>query len=200
VTAPVETVTRRRGEALQKAIYEAALSQLAAVGYAKLTMEGVAEAAGTGKAALYRRWPGKQDLLLDVLSAALPRPSEIPQHDTLREDLIALLDCYQQLHLEAHGAAFRALKEDGPAFSKLHEMVRTEVSQPIRALLLAAFERAVERGEARPLAANARVAIIGPALMSYYCMTEQPGMPEGYVEDLVDEVLLPLLAVTPPER
>src|SRR4051794_22556600 len=92
---PMTPATRRRGDALEKAIFDAVFEQLSAVGYAKLTMEGIAAAAQTGKAALYRRWTTKDDLLRDALEHALPVPSEIPEHDNVRDDLLALLRCYR---------------------------------------------------------------------------------------------------------
>src|SRR5438445_2508913 len=55
--------SRRRGEVLERALYEATLAELAEVGYGGLTMEGIAARAHTGKAALYRRWCSKQDLV-----------------------------------------------------------------------------------------------------------------------------------------
>ena len=54
--------TRRRGDALECAIYEAVFHQLQTVGYTGLTMEGLAACARTGKAPLDRRWSGRQDL------------------------------------------------------------------------------------------------------------------------------------------
>lgn len=54
-------------------ILSAALEELAEVGYGKLSMDGVARRARAGKAALYRRWPAKQDMVLDaVVDASLP--------------------------------------------------------------------------------------------------------------------------------
>ena len=55
--------SRRRGEVLERALYEATLAELAEVGYGGLTMEGIAARARTGKAALYRRWCSKHDLV-----------------------------------------------------------------------------------------------------------------------------------------
>ncbi len=80
--------TRRRGEALERAIFAAVIDQLAAVGYAGLTMDGVAAAASTGKAALYRRWPSKAELVADALGHALPAPEDAPDRGNIREDLI----------------------------------------------------------------------------------------------------------------
>jgi AcrR family transcriptional regulator len=192
--AGARPATRRRGETLQQAIFDATLEQLGALGYAKLTMEGIAEAAGTGKAALYRRWTDKEDLVFAALAAALPDPTLVPRHENVREDLLALLNCYRQLYTASHGAAFRVFKEEAsPERSRVHAMVRGTVTGPVKARLHEALLRGVERGEVRPQAATAQTAAIGPAMMAYYCMTEQPQVPDGYVEHLVDNVLMPLL-------
>src|SRR5258707_13730922 len=64
--------TRRRGEVLERALYEATFAELAAVGYGGLTMEGIAARARTGKAALYRRWASQHDLGQAALPHAVP--------------------------------------------------------------------------------------------------------------------------------
>ena len=83
--------TRRRGDALERAIYDAVFRQLQTVGYSGLTMEGVAGCARTGKAALYRRWTGKDDLVVDAIDHALPSLADLPDHGDLRQDLLDLL-------------------------------------------------------------------------------------------------------------
>ena len=50
---------RPRDPAVDEAILSAAVDLLGEVGYARLTMEQVAERAGVGKASLYLRWPSK---------------------------------------------------------------------------------------------------------------------------------------------
>ena len=89
--APPHGRTRRRGQTLERAIYDAVLDQLQTVGYVGLTMEGVATRAHTGKAALYRRWPRKEDLVVDALEHALPSPTDLPDHGNVRDDLLDLL-------------------------------------------------------------------------------------------------------------
>lgn len=84
------TASRRRGAVLERAILEAALEQLSTVGWNGLTMEGVAAGAQTGKAAVYRRWPSKEDLVADALRAALPDFHEAPDLGSVREDLLEL--------------------------------------------------------------------------------------------------------------
>src|SRR6187551_315250 len=60
--------TRRRGPALTEAIYLATLDELIRDGFADLSFDKIAKAAGTGKAALYRRWAGPEDLVLAALT------------------------------------------------------------------------------------------------------------------------------------
>ncbi|GAA1697910.1 TetR/AcrR family transcriptional regulator [Fodinicola feengrottensis] len=81
---------RRRGAELEQAIYAAALSELADVGYAQLTMDSVAARAGTGKAALYRRWASKQELLLAALRDSLPPLPAIDRGVSARDNLLAV--------------------------------------------------------------------------------------------------------------
>ena len=77
--------SRRRGEVLERALYEATLAELAEVGYGGLTMEGIAARAHTGKAALYRRWCSKHDLVYAALVFALPPVSELRFDQSARE-------------------------------------------------------------------------------------------------------------------
>ncbi|MFC0116282.1 TetR/AcrR family transcriptional regulator [Kibdelosporangium aridum] len=56
----------RRSETARRAILAAALDLVGEVGYAKLTIEGIAAAAGVGKQTIYRWWPSKGSLLFDA--------------------------------------------------------------------------------------------------------------------------------------
>ena len=49
-----------------EAIVAAFFAELGASGYEGLTMDRVAERAGVGKAAVYRRWPSKHEMLVDL--------------------------------------------------------------------------------------------------------------------------------------
>ena len=54
----------------------AAYAELTEVGYTAFCVEGVAARARTGKASIYRRWPSKNELILDALCAHLPTPQQ----------------------------------------------------------------------------------------------------------------------------
>jgi AcrR family transcriptional regulator len=89
--------TRRRGKQLEDALYDATLAELASVGYGGLTMEGIAARARTGKAALYRRWSCKHDLVQAALLYALPPLPEPRPDRSARENLFAALSAHCDL-------------------------------------------------------------------------------------------------------
>jgi len=58
---------RRRGALLERALLQAAWDELASVGYARLSMDGVAARAHTSKTVLYRRWPNRAALVVAAM-------------------------------------------------------------------------------------------------------------------------------------
>ena len=81
---------RPRSTEADRAIIDAALCVFAEHGVEGLCIEKVAAKAGVGKATIYRRWPGKEDLLLDAL-AALKAPLPQPRGESVRDDLVNLM-------------------------------------------------------------------------------------------------------------
>ena len=75
----------RRSQASRRAILTAALDLVGEVGYAKLSIEGIAQAAGVGKQTIYRWWPSKGALIFDAFltlagdgeAAALPDTGDL---------------------------------------------------------------------------------------------------------------------------
>lgn len=182
--------TRRRGRELEQAIYQAVFQQLAEVGYAGFSMDGVAAAARTGKAPLYRRWPDKDALLRDALSDRLPDASTVEFVGDLRADLIAVLGFLKSACVATADPALQAVK--GHA-DPTHAMVRERVSEPSRSMLLDVLVAGEERGEVRPGAATPLTARVGPAMVIYQNLTAPGTVDDGFVERIVDDVLLPLV-------
>ena len=60
-------------------IVAAAISILETQGYTKFSIEQVARKAGVGKQTIYRWWPTKPELILDIFSSELLPP--IPSYD-----------------------------------------------------------------------------------------------------------------------
>lgn len=72
------------------AIRGAVMHELAAVGYSRMSIEAVARRAGVSKAAVYRRWNSKLDLVLEIVAAVAGQRLLLPDTGGLRSDLEAL--------------------------------------------------------------------------------------------------------------
>ncbi|WP_329130184.1 TetR/AcrR family transcriptional regulator [Streptomyces sp. NBC_01476] len=79
-------------EDVTEAIRAAVFAELAAVGYGRMSMEGIARRAGVGKAAVYRRWRSKLPLVLDLVPAVAAQGLPVPDTGSLLGDVRELLD------------------------------------------------------------------------------------------------------------
>jgi AcrR family transcriptional regulator len=192
--SPSSGGSRRRGKALETAILDATLEQLRTVGYIGLTMEGVAAAAGTGKAALYRRWSNRDDLLAAALSNALPDPGEIRITGDVRADLLAIMRCIRDAIAFAHGSVFQVVRNEVvESGGLLHTVVGERVMDPCHELILGVLGHGVRSGELRPDLDPAITAKVGPAMIVHYVVHEGPVAPDAYLTAIVDDVLIPLI-------
>ena len=183
---------RRRGKVLEQAIFQATLDQLVATGYARLSMEAVAVGARTGKAAIYRRWSSKEDLVLDTLRATLPEPGAAPDTGSLRGDLLELVARTRAAMLSLPGCAGRVIMSelDHERAEPFVGLMRQRVIAPSTALMGGVLSRGVARGEVRADAVNPLLTDVIPAMMMYRAKTQGPPS-EAEAVDLVDQLLLP---------
>ncbi len=140
---------RPRSEPARQAILAAAADLLLTRGLAAVSMDAVAARAGVSKATIYRWWPTKETLALDVLYEQLTEPSpEAPDTGTLRGDLLALLTGWvERVGERPFGRVIGALITKAgtdPVFGALY---RQRYVEPRRAQARAIFTRAMGRGE-----------------------------------------------------
>ncbi len=136
---------RPRSEEAHQAILDATLELLVEVGFSALTVEGVAQRAGVGKATIYRRWPSKLPLVVEAFGQ-LPGFEEVDS-GSLETDLKETLKTYlANFNSSSLGAVFPSLageRAHDPELSKLLEPVARARREPFVRI----FERARERGE-----------------------------------------------------
>ncbi|MFI1442714.1 TetR/AcrR family transcriptional regulator [Streptomyces fructofermentans] len=187
--------SRRRGAVLERAILDAALEQLSTVGWNGLTMEGVAAGAQTGKAAVYRRWPSKEDLVADALQAALPPLQGVPDLGNVRDDLLELCRRARQAMFSRPGFALRSVLHecDSSQAERFHGVIFEGVIEPTVKLLREVIGRGIERGEVRPDAANPYVFDAIPAMMMYRSKVCASEWTERDLEEMIDQFMVPLL-------
>ncbi|MBB5929984.1 AcrR family transcriptional regulator [Streptomyces echinatus] len=180
---------------LERAILDAALEQLSTVGWKGLTMEGIAAGAQTGKAAVYRRWPSKEDLVADALKSGLPRVEKAPDLGSVREDLLALCRQVREIMYSRPGVALRSIIHecDSEQAERFGEVIVGSVVGPTVKLLREVICRGINRGEVRSDAANGYVFDAIPAMMMYRSKMCASEWNDRDLEEMVDLLMLPLL-------
>ncbi|WP_229831002.1 TetR/AcrR family transcriptional regulator [Actinoplanes ianthinogenes] len=73
------------------AIRNAVMSELAEVGYGRLSIEAVARRAGVGKTAIYRRWSNKLEMVLEIITEVAGRKVPLPDTGSFSGDLDLLM-------------------------------------------------------------------------------------------------------------
>ena len=140
---------RPRDERASRAILQAALGELLERGYGGMSMEGVAERAGVGKPAIYRRHRDKAELVTAAIRAILP-DVEVPDTGSASGDLGELA----RRALPAIEGLFPALLGNVLAEAGRHpelmDAFRERLVRPRRDVFMAVARRGLERGELRP--------------------------------------------------
>jgi AcrR family transcriptional regulator len=103
-------VGRPRSEQAKEAVLHAVDDLLLEVGYAAMTMKGIAERAGVGRQTVYRWWSTKAEILFEASVADAEEELALPPAGTPLDDLAAYLEALTRfLAFSPAGAAYRAL-------------------------------------------------------------------------------------------
>ncbi|WP_460406837.1 TetR/AcrR family transcriptional regulator [Actinophytocola sediminis] len=190
---------RRRGQALNDAIFAAAMSELTEFGYQNFSMERVAERARTGKTSVYRRWPSRAELVVDALLHNLPGKQEPPDTGDLRRDLLTTLRHMADFLDGPTGEAVRGLMSETLHDRELATVARAKILDTAPAPYLTILTRAATRGEIRPQALQDHVAAVAPTLLRQHFLIHGAPIPDDVLTRIVDDVMIPLVRA-PEER
>lgn len=189
---------RRRGAALEDAILEAVLSGLAETGYARLSVERVAERAGASKASLYRRWPSKVELVMDAMYHLFPDAGSPPDTGSLRGDLLAVMRGVAERLAGPAGQALGGVLSDALGDPEKAGRVRSYARGSSLAGMREVVRRAIARGEMDPAAVTERRLESGHAMLRHHFITRGVPIPDQVIVEIVDEVMIPLLHLPRP--
>jgi len=149
----------KRDTVAHKAILDATLALLADRGPNGLAMEAVAKKAGVGKTTIYRWWPDRTDLLVELFNREILPPPDIPEGADLAAELkLRMQDLFAAWRDTPVGRVFRSLIVEMQANAETIARFREEALAPRRRQSIRAFERARERGEI-PANANLRALV-----------------------------------------
>ena len=187
--------TRRTGDELVMAVHQAALAEIAEHGLRGASMDGIAKRAGTGKAALYRRWPNVRELGLDVFLTTMADavPSSYPNTGSLRGDLLGSLRAFTHLLTGPMQIVLRELISESAHDPGLVREFLARMGDPMQSELLAVLQRAMMRGEIPAQTIDPLIFELPDALVLHRLLLGGEIIDDETCINLVDNVLLPLL-------
>src|SRR3984957_7011541 len=185
---------RRRGEALEKALLDAAWAELTERGYDEFTIDAGAPRAGASRAVLYRRWPSKQDLVVATLTQHVKTEFVVaPDTGSLRGDVIGLLKLANKFRDRLAMLVFTQLGGFYSGANTNRAGLGAFVQGGRDAMLDEVIARSVARGEIRAGQVSERVARVPIDLFRYELMMTLQPVADEVIEDIVDTVFLPLV-------
>lgn len=149
MTAVREHATRGRprSEAADRAIAEAALDVLADCGIAGFSVEAVAQRAGVGKATIYRRFDGRDELLSAALDRLRDDMPALPALPDARARLEAHLDIIRTpMSQSRNGRVMAQVISAGAAHPEFLAVFYERIIAPRRAALVDTLHAAVAEG------------------------------------------------------
>ncbi|MEV0371551.1 TetR/AcrR family transcriptional regulator [Streptomyces sp. NPDC050636] len=182
----------RRSERSRQAILDAALALVGEVGYAKLTIEGIASRAGVGKQTIYRWWPSKAAVLLDAFTATAEEDyaQGLPDTGDLAADLkFVLRATADEFNDPAWQAPYRALAVAG---ANDEEVSRTFVARLLEPGIRVYTDRLRAAQESGEVATDADVRVAAEMLLSPFSqrwLMRTGELTYEFVDTLVDLVL-----------
>jgi len=193
VKTPAGRAGRKRSEDSRLAILAAAIELVGEIGYARLTIEGIAARSGAGKQTIYRWWPSKADVLFDALAAKADLHIPVTDQGAYAEDLRAFLAA--SFRLAADPVLFdvlRALMAHAQIDEAFGDRFRESFLYRRRDALGEIVSRAGERGDLPPGISPGTVADIVFGVLWYRVLATRD--PPG--DDLADELVTALTGLT----
>jgi AcrR family transcriptional regulator len=193
-------MARQKSERAHSQVIEAAVALFAERGIEASSMDAIARASGVSKATIYRHWPDKDALVLEVLVYlhGLDKPLPVFDSGDFRTDLTAQLE-YDPA--EARKEMRERILPHLMAYAS-HNLVfgaawRTRVLTPVRVALSDMMERGKQRGQLKP-ELNAEVGLallLGPLIYRNVVIAKQGGKKIPGMEKIVAESFLAAFAV-----
>lgn len=190
-------MVRPRSEKAHRKVLDAAVRLFAGQGIDATSMDAIAAASGVSKATIYKHWPDKDALALEVLTWLYKLDDKPPvvEHSNLRDDLLTALQyrpaedrSKERERIMPHLIAYSA---SHPVFGKAW---RSRVFKRQCELLERVVHDAIKRGELSPEVTieRALAQLFGPMMYRQIFVANsrtEPAPPE-FVTQVVDAFLL----------
>lgn len=147
---PATRTGRPRNAAADTAILAATRQALVELGWSKLTLGDVATRAGVAKTTLYRRWSGKNELVVDAV-AELFDELVLPDRGSLAADIEGVVLQFAAILARPEAkSGLMAVVTESTRDDALRERIRDSIVDRQKCLVLEGRARAQKRGELPP--------------------------------------------------
>ncbi|MBC9718157.1 TetR/AcrR family transcriptional regulator [Streptomyces sp. TRM66268-LWL] len=186
-------------EDVTEAIRAAVFAELAAVGYGRMSIEGVARRAGVGKTAVYRRWRSKLHLVLDLVSAVAVQGLPAPDTGSLEGDLRLLYEVTSRaLRHPVAGQIIPDLQAEAARNPEIREALEKALREGQHSVASGIVQAAVARGElSESVDEELALDLISGPLYWRSVVTRVP-LPKGYLDRLTAATAAGLRAMQGP--
>jgi len=169
----VAAVTRPRGRPrdpqVEHDVINAALEHLADVGFMRFSVETVAALSGASKAAIYRRFAGRDELIAASLARLNDDLPAVPQSGSAHERLAVMLGRIRSgISSSLTGRIMMHVVGEGQRQPELTEVFFQQVLKPRRSRIIEVLHEGIRNGEfAQDLDVDSTVAVlVGPMIYS----------------------------------
>jgi AcrR family transcriptional regulator len=185
-----------RGEAREKAILSAVVGLLGELGYEGMTMDAVAARAHASKTTIYKRWPGKAQLVRAAVDRYVAgRLTAGADTGSLRGDLMAVMRAMAGHLTDEFLAMMSGLVHAMRSDPELAEMLRPRLGIG-HATALPIIGRAARRGEL-PAGVDSELAGLAHEVIEAHLFRQMAAgnaLSPEFARHVVDDLVIPVLA------
>jgi len=187
---------RPRDGRVDRAIIDATLELFAAEGYSALSVEAVAVKAEVSKATIYRRWPGKRELILDALATLNDDLPSLATGSTRERLLVAMRHMANRDADSLAGRIMPRMMVYSVSQPDLYAEYFERVIMPRRLHLQDVLRDGIRSGELRADldVETATMSIVGPVLLQVHSLGRR--QPSADLSEQLMDILWPGLAAT----
>lgn len=187
VKSPAAT---RRNPQTHQAVLAAAEELLQEIGYSSITIDRIADRSGVAKATIYRWWPNKAAVFMELYITILRQAHAPADTGTLEGDLREhARSAFRVFRTTVAGLALAGFVADAQSNPKTLALLQDGIATDVRKLNIALLERARERGELNPWISTAAAADVMSGALYYQLLIRRGQFTNAEADQLTDVIL-----------
>ncbi|WP_188487099.1 TetR-like C-terminal domain-containing protein [Williamsia phyllosphaerae] len=147
---PSSRLDRPRSRRVHEAVLEATAELLAAGGLAAATTDAVSAQSGASKTTLYKHWPNRLTLAVEAFAHHMTDTVTPPDTGSTEGDLRAHMRMVAEFYATAQGRIYAELLAAAVTDPVAGDLLRTRFLDHRREVVLATWQRGIDRGEVDP--------------------------------------------------